>query len=370
MQIKANLTANQSFTRRYGVRAVTALGFALVIGILLISIVGSYHTTTQHNVELSRLVRDAGMKTVFAYTMREVIRERINILYDMAAHTDPFARDEDKMRFFAYAGKYVQARESLTAKLTNDRERRMLEQLDASARLVMAPNEEALAALFDQTASANAIRSAVQAAVDSHLALLGTLDELVRTIHQTTQQQIRNSGDEYHEKVLTTALAGMAAFAVAVGIAAFVVFNTGQRNRPLPHHATYDLLTGLLNRQAFEASLGLTLELEDALNGRHDNRYDDESRSDGPGDLQPHVAVDLLGPLLSGPLPEPDQYVGKQGPDHDQDDHGPPEDRDVELVAYLSVIRHRVDRGLEVFLPTGRTEGCEEEDSQSSSPTA
>jgi len=302
VQIKANPTTNQSFTRRYGVRAVTALGFALVIGILLISILGAYHTTTQHNVQLSRLVRDAGMKTVFAYTMREAIRERINSLHAMAAHTDPFARDEEKMRFFGYAGTYIQARESLTAHLANDRERRMFEQLDARARLVMPPNEEALNALFDQTASTNEIRDAVQAAVDGHLALLGTLDEMVRTIHQTTQRQIRNAGSEYHEKVLATALAGMAAFAVAVGIAAFVVINTGQRNRPLPHHASYDLLTGLLNRQAFEASLGLTLEQCGLRPESHALVFVDLDRFKLVNDTCGHRAGDCLLKELSGRL--------------------------------------------------------------------
>jgi diguanylate cyclase (GGDEF)-like protein len=302
VQIKANLTSNKLFPGYRSARTLTALGFALVIGILLLSILGAYHTTTRHNVQLSALVRDAGMKTVYAYTMREAIRERIDTLRSMATQKDPFQRDAEKMRFFGYASKYVQARESLTQNLVGKRERRMIERLDASARKVIAPNEAALAALFDQTAGTWQTREAVRAAIDAHLALLGTLDALVRTIHQTTQRSIRTSGDEYHETVLTSALAGMAAFAVAIGIAAFVVINAGQRNRSAPHHAAYDTLTGLLNRQAFETSLGLTLEQCALRPENHALLFVDLDRFKLVNDTCGHRAGDRLLRDLSGRL--------------------------------------------------------------------
>ena len=53
---------------------------------------------------------------------------------------------------------------------------------------------------------------------------------------------------------------GMLAIAIAMVAAAWVVINAGARNSQLSHHAAHDQLTGLLNRQAFEASLRLTLE--------------------------------------------------------------------------------------------------------------
>ena len=102
VQVKSKLTTSNPLTRRYDVKLITSLGFGLVIGILLISIVGSYHTTNSHNQLLSQLVRAAGMKTVLAYTMREAIRERIDSLRAMATQTDPFKRDEEKMRFFSH----------------------------------------------------------------------------------------------------------------------------------------------------------------------------------------------------------------------------------------------------------------------------
>ena len=79
------------------------------------------------------------MKTVLAYTMREAIRERIDSLRAMATQTDPFERDEEKMRLFGHASKYSRARATLIQHLKTDAEREIFRQLDASARSVGNP---------------------------------------------------------------------------------------------------------------------------------------------------------------------------------------------------------------------------------------
>ena len=302
MHKRGNLTTGNPLTRRYDVRAITALGFTMVIGILMVSIIAGYQTTSQHNELLSRLGRDAGLKTVYAYTMREAIRERVDSLRAMVVHTDPFDRDAEKMRFFAYAGKYVRARTSLIEKLDTDAERVIFGQLDAQAKSVRGPNTLALNALFDEKLSAQKTQQAVQDAIDGHMALLGILDEMVKTIHQTTQTRLQEASSDFHEEVLMTTMAGMAAFAIAIGIAAFVVINAGQRNRQLSHHAAYDLLTGLLNRQAFEAALALTLEQSEFAPDSHALMFLDLDRFKVVNDTCGHRAGDALLKALSARL--------------------------------------------------------------------
>ena len=206
VQEKPKLTNSNPLTRRYDVKLITSLGFALVIGILLISIVGSYHTTNSHNQLLSQLVRAEGMKTVLAYTMREAIRERIDSLRAMATQTDPFERDEEKMRLYGHASKYTRARATLIKHLRTDAEREIFRQLDSSARSVGKPNTRALRALFDEVSSTAEIDAAVQASIDGHLRLLRHLDQMVRTIHQTTQNRIEEAGVAFHEELLGAAL--------------------------------------------------------------------------------------------------------------------------------------------------------------------
>ena len=297
-----NTTSSNPLTRRYDVKLITSLGFGLVIGILLISIVGSYHTTNSHNQLLSQLVRAAGMKTVLAYTMREAIRERIDSLRAMATQTDPFKRDEEKMRLFSHASKYVRARETLIQHLKTDSEREIFEKLDASARSVGTPNARALRALFDEESTPGEINAAVQASIDGHLTLLRHLDEMVRTIHQTTQNRIHEAGDTFHEELLTAALLGMIAFAIAVVAAALVVINAGARNRKLSHQAAHDILTGLLNRQAFEASLRLTLEQSEQSPDSHAVMFIDLDRFKVVNDSCGHPAGDALLKELSATL--------------------------------------------------------------------
>jgi diguanylate cyclase (GGDEF)-like protein len=297
-----NTTSSNPLTRRYDVKLITSLGFGLVIGILLISIVGSYHTTNSHNQLLSQLVRAAGMKTVLAYTMREAIRERIDSLRAMATQTDPFKRDEEKMRLFSHASKYVRARETLIQHLKTNSEREIFEKLDASARSVGTPNARALRALFDEESTPSEIDAAVQASIDGHLTLLRHLDEMVRTIHQTTQNRIHEAGDTFHEELLTAALLGMIAFAIAVVAAALVVINAGARNRKLSHQAAHDILTGLLNRQAFEASLRLTLEQSEQSPDSHAVMFIDLDRFKVVNDSCGHPAGDALLKELSATL--------------------------------------------------------------------
>jgi len=294
MQDKSKLTTSNPLTRRYDVKLITSLGFALVIGILLVSIVGSYHTTNSHNQLLSQLVRAAGMKTVLAYTMREAIRERIDSLRAMATQTDPFKRDEEKMRLYGHASKYTRARATLIQNLRTDAERKIFRQLDASASSVGKPNTRALQALFDDVSSPAEINAAVQASIDGHLTLLRHLDEMVRTIHQTTQNRIHEAGDAFHEELLGAALLGMIAFTIAVVAAALVVINAGARNRQLSHHAAHDVLTGLLNRQAFEVSLRLTLEQSEQAPDSHAVMFVDLDRFKVVNDTCGHPAGDAL----------------------------------------------------------------------------
>ena len=104
--------------------------------------------------------------------------------------------------------------------------------------------------------------------------------------------------------------------------------------------------------------------VKDTLDGGNDDGHHDNGRGDGPGDFQTHVAMDLLGLTLARFLPKPDEDIGHESPHHDQDDHGPPEHRDVDVMGDLPVVRHRVDGGLQVLLPAGRQKGHGQERSR------
>ncbi|HOP15397.1 MAG: EAL domain-containing protein [Gammaproteobacteria bacterium] len=286
-------------SRRYDVQTMTALGFGLVIIILLIAIVGSYHSTSEHNKQLSQLVRSSALKTVLAYTMREAIRERIDTLRAMTTHDDPFERDADKMQFFGFARKYTHARESLIEQIDTQAERRVIDQLDATAKEVGPPNTRALDALFDDTLPQYKIEEAVQGSIDGHLTLLRHLDEAVRTIHQTTQNRIKEAGDQIQDALLAESLLGFVAFLLAALTATLVVINTGARNKQLSHQAAHDVLTGLLNRQAFEAALRMALDQSRITPDSHALLYLDLDRFKLVNDSSGHAAGDALLKELS-----------------------------------------------------------------------
>ena len=302
MQEPAKHTAYNPLTRRYDVKAITSLGFALVIFLLLLSIIGGYHTTSTHKTELSRLVIAAGNKITLANTLREAVRERIDSLQNMAGKTEMFERDAEKRRYFDHAADYSRARRQLIEKLSTDKELRVLEELDATVKQVAVPNARALRLLSDEGAPPGDVQAALQAAVDGHLRLLGRLDGLVRIINTVTQARVQEASETFHEAVLTTALWGMVAFAIAVFTATYVVTNAGARNRKLSHQAAHDVLTGLLNRQAFEASLRLTLEQSSVAPTQHALMLLDLDRFKMVNDSCGHPAGDALLRQLSARL--------------------------------------------------------------------
>jgi diguanylate cyclase (GGDEF)-like protein len=289
-------------TRRYDVKFITTLGFGLVIGILLIAILGSHHTTGSHNKALADLVHIADIKTVKAYTMREAIRERIESLKAMAEMEDVFDRDEEKMRFFGLAAKYVRARIALVEKLHTESEHAIFQALDEAAKTVGPPNTRALGALFDPAATDAEVDRAVQGAIDSHRLLLSRLDEMVQTIHRSTQQRIRAAANDFNRAFWMATVLGVVAFIIALFTAAFVILNAGARSRQLTHQAAHDVLTGLLNRQAFEAALRLTLEESAFAPENHALLLLDLDRFKVVNDSCGHPAGDALLRALSAHL--------------------------------------------------------------------
>lgn len=302
MLLGARSKITNPLNRRFDVQTMTALGFGLVITVLLFAIVGGYNSSRHHHAELSQLVRDTGLKTVLAYTMREAIRERVDSLHAMAAQPDPFKRDAEKMRFFAYAGKYARARLSLIDQLDTPVEHAIVDTLDARAREVSRPNALALDALFDDNMPAARRTQVVQASIDGHLRLLRQLDEAVRTIHQTTQNRINQAGERIEQALLVESGLGFLAFLLAVLTATLVVINAGARNRQLTHQASHDVLTGLLNRQAFEEALRLTIEQSAISPDSHALLYIDLDRFKLVNDSCGHACGDALLRDLAGML--------------------------------------------------------------------
>lgn len=298
----SELTRKDPLTKRYDVQTVTALGFGLVITLLLFAIIGSFHSTAEHNRQLSQLVRSASLKTVMANSMREAVRERIDALRAMAMRTDPLGRDADKIRFFEYASKYTDARASLLEHMTSDAEQAIMQRLDNSAAQITAPNTHALHALFDSSLPHKEVETAVQASIDGHLNLLRHLDDALRTIHQSIQRRIREANENVQDTLLAESLLGIIAFLLAVVTATLVVINAGARNKQLSYQAAHDALTGLLNRQAFEAALRLTLDQSKVSPESHALLYMDLDRFKLVNDSSSHAAGDALLKELSAML--------------------------------------------------------------------
>ena len=97
--------------------------------------------------------------------------------------------------------------------------------------------------------------------------------------------------------------------------------------------------------------VGVTLgQLEHRGGGGHRDPGQDQGGDDGPGDLQLRAAVELLGLLGAGAIPE-EEHCHQDRPLH-QDEHGDgdPEDRPEEVVDLLGERACRLEGGQRLIL--------------------
>jgi diguanylate cyclase (GGDEF)-like protein len=291
-------------SRRFDVRFMTTLGFTLVIGVLLIAVVGSYHTTSRHNQALAGLMHAADRKASLAFTMRDTLRQRIESLQTMLFLNTRSDREAEKLRYLSLNAEFSRAHSKLLDQLQSSDERASLRSLDDAMQSVGPIHHWALTALFNNDLEQAPIKQAVRASVSGYESLIGRVDDLLRAMQQGTQQRIHDATAAFNRTFWMTAALVVVAFIIALFTAVAVVINTGKRSRQLTHQAAHDGLTGLLNRQAFEAALRLALEESSFAQEHHALLLLDLDRFKVVNDTCGHPAGDALLKALSAHVAE------------------------------------------------------------------
>ena len=221
----------------------------------LIAIVGSYHSTSEHNRQLSLLVRSSALKTVLAsHDARGHPRANRHPASGDHAPRPILERDADKMQFFGFARNTATPANPLIEQNGHAGRTRRHRPAGRHRKGGRATQHSAHLTRCSTTPRHNTrSREAVQG-FDRQppYTASATSTRPFRTIHQTTQNRIKEAGDQIQDALLAESLFGFVAFSLAALTATLVVINTGARNKQLSHQAARDVLTGLL-RQAFEA---------------------------------------------------------------------------------------------------------------------
>ena len=272
-------------------RTIISLGFASVLALLLVIVLIAINQMENLNKDISRLVEETNAKTAAANAMRDAIRLRAISLKAMRLTRDPFARDEEYLRFLGYAKPYIEAREALVSKSMDPREIELHQKLTELTRSSQPINDRA-ANLMREDAPGQDIDDAMNLAAIMQNRLLALLDELVEYEERNAATVINTSNERYRETRLKLLTLSGVAFLSALVIALLIIRRITEKNRRISWQACHDELTGLLNRREFEHQLELVIEHALSDEREHALFYMDLDRFKCINDSCGHLAGD------------------------------------------------------------------------------
>lgn len=302
-----------SGTGNLGTQQIIAIGFTLVL-ILLVALTGlglSHMATIK--VRMVNLVTESNVKTESVYLMRSVSRERFASLGQMVVLHDPFERDDEYMRFQAQATEFIRARDRLLGlgmgpeeQATWDRARQLIQRDEQLHAKVI---EHALA---EQREAALAILLRDVRPLEN--TLLDVFNEMVEQHRETNRQALRESEADYRETAAY--MLGLTALALVMSlvIARAVIRRSRHAESELSRQsqaalaaaeqlswaATHDSLTGLANRREVQRRLNELVQGTRARDEHHVLLYIDLDKFKAVNDSCGHFAGDEVLRQLAG----------------------------------------------------------------------
>ena len=208
---------------------VQVAGFAGVGLILAMLVTLSLYSMGSTHDSLERLTRHLQGKLAAIAEMRENLYLRIVSSRNMLLMADPFAIDEERQRFRAYANRIVVAHERYLALVDSDSERKLLEQFMEQARDGLPKLEGALNQLMTGKSAAQLV-PVLQDAFATQQQALETLKILQQRLEQQSVQLAQEAVARYDRTrvhiLLLALLAGGLVLAIAVWVARDVARHT------------------------------------------------------------------------------------------------------------------------------------------------
>ena len=206
-------------------RYILTLGFGLQLALLIaITIVGLNHTAAI-NTHLNRIALDHNVKTDLAITMYSAARERALLLYSMVLNTDPFARDDDYLRFKDYAAQFIEARAKLRAMTLAPSEREALENTVRFATRGSLTQRQVVE-LTQEDRLDEARELLLGEAMPAQMDVLGSLKQLVDIQKTATATAVSEASAAYEEAKLLLQGLGGAVVILGLVISVLVVRQT------------------------------------------------------------------------------------------------------------------------------------------------
>lgn len=217
---------------QYETRRVVQLGFSAVLILVLIYAIASLYQIRVVTNNLTKIVEISNAKVTHLNNMRDSIRQRQILLNLMLATKDPFLREDQTLAFFAIAGSFRQARETLEELPINDTERLILDQLIKLAKDTQPLTREAVMAIMEDFDSDEA-KSLVEIAQTSQREMMDHMKELINLQKKYESQYVAESRKGYETTFFWSVLSAVLLISFAALISRIVSGYVSQKNKEL-----------------------------------------------------------------------------------------------------------------------------------------
>ena len=223
------------------------LGFASMLALMGLLAYTGLRQIEVAQTQLDTIVNDHMVKIELATSMHTAARERTLILQRIILSNDPFARDQEWVRFNQLAADFAAARAKLTALPLSQAERDLLaHQAGLTKRSVPIQEQVIELALGERTHDAHHLL--VERAIPLQDEVLKVLVALYELQRQASAHGVKQAlGDFGQAKIWVYGLSA-AVFALGCLIAFVVIHRANASARERTYLATHDALTGLPNR--------------------------------------------------------------------------------------------------------------------------
>jgi len=213
-------------------KTVIGLGFGTVLLLMSVLTLIGLQVLDASNRRLERVVHTNNTKTDLIVAMRTAARERTVSLNKMLVLQDPFAVDEEWMRFIHLAGAFTEARRALMELPLTHAERVLLQRQNELTRQV-APLQDEVARLILDGRRDLAGSLLLEKAFPGQDRTFAVLSDLLQLQKDAANAAVREARADYRAALLAMVAAAGAVALLSLLIAVFVIRRTSEIERRL-----------------------------------------------------------------------------------------------------------------------------------------
>ncbi|MBZ0105477.1 MAG: response regulator [Sulfuricella denitrificans] len=203
-------------------------GFAMVLALMIALTVIGLNQMAGINSRLERIVNQNNVKIELATTMRDALRERAISMHAIVVLQDPFAQDEELLRFYELGSTFSKARQNLQQMTSSSAEEFALEQINTLTMITQPVVIRTIEYALDRD-SASALAILQKEAIPTQKKLLNELDSLLREQQNATRKAAEEAAQSFRQTEWLMVLLGVSAAVLGIFIAVFVIRRAAQQ---------------------------------------------------------------------------------------------------------------------------------------------